>query len=185
MQSKSNSRLAQLRAELNEELGLASPDDGGSELFEATVVDTNKNDVIVELGPRDGCTRWTRAILGERPHLAVALDRAGRSPLAQLAEAARALVDGGVDVDLDRLAKAFERAEAESAWPRHSFDGPTRRYPAHPAPLELPPLPSKTPAADPARTAPSSSAAAASQPMPLAPALPPIAASAAHTGLAG
>ena len=51
MQRKSDSRLAQLRADLAEELGL-TPEEGGPALFAATVAGTSGNDVILELGPR-------------------------------------------------------------------------------------------------------------------------------------
>ncbi|MCK5799739.1 MAG: beta keto-acyl synthase, partial [Deltaproteobacteria bacterium] len=118
--------------------------------------------VFVELGPRDGCTRWTDQILGERPHVAVALDRHGVSPLRQLIDTAETLADAGVNVDLDRLDRALERAHAESTYPRWSIDGLTRQYPSHPAPVALPPLVDDAPRP---------------RVLPLAPALPPVAAS--------
>jgi acyl transferase domain-containing protein/3-hydroxymyristoyl/3-hydroxydecanoyl-(acyl carrier protein) dehydratase/1-acyl-sn-glycerol-3-phosphate acyltransferase len=95
---------------------------------------------FVELGPRDGCTRWIGRILGERPHVAVALDRSGKRPLEQLFEAATTLAGAGVELDLDRLRAGIERSRAGSRYPSWQIDGPTRRYPAHPDPLVLPPL---------------------------------------------
>ncbi len=118
---------------------------------------------FLELGPRDGCARWIGRILGDRPHVAVALDRSGTRPLAQLVSAAEALMEAGVGVDLDRLRGALERAQAESRYPSWTIEGVTRRYPAHPAALVLPPLPQASPRA--------------TATLPLAPALPPVSAS--------
>lgn len=95
---------------------------------------------FLEIGPRDGCSRWIGSILGDRPHTAVALDRAGQHPLTQLAALVRGLTTAGVDVDLDRYEQAIERARAGCHWPTLRIDGPTRTYPAHPAPLCLPSL---------------------------------------------
>ncbi|HRG98813.1 MAG TPA: beta-ketoacyl synthase N-terminal-like domain-containing protein, partial [Polyangiaceae bacterium] len=43
--------------------------------------------VFIEHGPHAGCTKWIDEVLGERPHVAIALDRYGRSSLFQAAEA--------------------------------------------------------------------------------------------------
>jgi acyl transferase domain-containing protein/3-hydroxymyristoyl/3-hydroxydecanoyl-(acyl carrier protein) dehydratase len=89
--------------------------------------------VFVEHGPRDGCTKWIDSILEGREHLAVALDRGGRSSVEQAVLAAAELLAAGVEVDVEALLAV----ENESA-PR--FTGPTKRYPAHPEPFTLPPV---------------------------------------------
>jgi acyl transferase domain-containing protein/3-hydroxymyristoyl/3-hydroxydecanoyl-(acyl carrier protein) dehydratase/1-acyl-sn-glycerol-3-phosphate acyltransferase len=87
--------------------------------------------VFLEHGPRDLCTGWIREILGTRPHVAVALDAAGRAPLVQALDAAAALAAAGVAVDLESL-----RARLAPHPPRVAARGPTLRVPAHlPAPV--------------------------------------------------
>ena len=54
--------------------------------------------VFIEHGPRAGCTRWISKILGDRPHLAVALDRRGTNSLEQAIRATVALKEAGVEV---------------------------------------------------------------------------------------
>ena len=92
--------------------------------------------VFLEHGPRDGCTKWIGRILGDRPHLAVALDRVGRGSLEQAVHAAAELWAAGLEPDIDALHAALDAADRPLR-----FKGPTRRYPAHPAPVELPPIP--------------------------------------------
>ena len=53
--------------------------------------------VFVEHGPLGGCSRWIERTLGEREHLAVPLDLAGRSSLEQVVHAAAQLIVAGVD----------------------------------------------------------------------------------------
>jgi len=117
--------------------------------------------VFVEHGPRDGCTKWIDAILGEREHLAVALDRGalgGRTSLDHAVHAAAQLAAAGVEVDVaalnERLLSGWPDVEGTEA------GKPTRTYPAHPEPVVLPPL--RAPLPTPQIMAP-------------APALPPVA----------
>jgi acyl transferase domain-containing protein/3-hydroxymyristoyl/3-hydroxydecanoyl-(acyl carrier protein) dehydratase len=93
--------------------------------------------VFVEHGPRDGCTKWIDSILSGREHLAVALDRGGRSSLEQAVLAVAELVAAGVAVDTGAFFSALEIEDAPS------FTGATRRYAAHPEPFTLPPLPGR------------------------------------------
>lgn len=75
--------------------------------------------VFIEHGPHAGCTKWIDEVLGERPHVAIALDRYGRSSLFQAAEAAARLFAAGVPVALapllDRLARGHAPAPTRSA----------------------------------------------------------------------
>jgi 3-hydroxymyristoyl/3-hydroxydecanoyl-(acyl carrier protein) dehydratase/1-acyl-sn-glycerol-3-phosphate acyltransferase len=101
--------------------------------------------VFVEHGPQGGCTHWISRILGEREHLAVALDLAGESPLRQAAHAVAELVAAGVSVDYQGFAASFPMPA--SFRPAVGKSETTRvRYPVHrPLPL-APPLPALSPA---------------------------------------
>ncbi len=58
---------------------------------------------FVEVGPGATCTRWITETLGERPHLAVSVDRRGAAGAAALAQALARLIAHGLDVDLGVL----------------------------------------------------------------------------------
>ncbi len=62
--------------------------------------------IFVEHGPRNHLTSALSAILGARPHLAVALDVSGRSSLVQATDAVAALWAASVNVRLDEFAAA-------------------------------------------------------------------------------
>ncbi len=91
--------------------------------------------VFLEHGPRGLCSGWIKRILGDRPHIAVSMDVAGRSGVRQLANAAAALVAAGVLVNVDALTRALA-AGAEIARP----GGPMLKVPAHAPPVRLPAL---------------------------------------------
>lgn len=55
--------------------------------------------VFVEHGPHNLCSQWIREILGQREHLAVALDSRTTNPLRQAALAVAELLAAGVEVD--------------------------------------------------------------------------------------
>ncbi len=59
--------------------------------------------IFLEVGPRNVLTGLVDRILGERPHVAVAVDQGGRSGLVQLAHALAALAVEGVELSLQRL----------------------------------------------------------------------------------
>ncbi len=65
--------------------------------------------VFVELGPKGLCANWVRQVLGEREHLAVALDAPGVGGIRQLLRAVAGLTAAGVRMDvpalLDRLVR--------------------------------------------------------------------------------
>ena len=65
--------------------------------------------LFVEVGPRSVLTGLVPQILGEREHVAVAVERSGRPGLASLAHALAALAAEGVDVQLDRMFRGRER----------------------------------------------------------------------------
>ncbi|MEW5989271.1 MAG: beta-ketoacyl synthase N-terminal-like domain-containing protein, partial [Chloroflexota bacterium] len=59
--------------------------------------------VFVEVGPRNFLTNLVRQILGQRPHLAVAMDNPGRPGLTQLHHALAQLAVAGLPINLARL----------------------------------------------------------------------------------
>ncbi|MFF2060433.1 beta-ketoacyl synthase N-terminal-like domain-containing protein [Streptomyces sp. NPDC058200] len=90
--------------------------------------------VFVEHGPRKLCTGWIKRVLGDRDHVAVALDAPGDSRLREPCMAVAELVVAGVPVHAQEF---FARlAEAATEVPR---PGPTVTVPV-PAPPCLPPL---------------------------------------------
>jgi acyl transferase domain-containing protein len=71
--------------------------------------------VFLEHGPRGLCSGWIRRILGEREHVAVSLDAAGRDGVRQLAHAAAWLIAAGVAVDRTALDLALGTEAAAKA----------------------------------------------------------------------
>lgn len=59
--------------------------------------------VFIELGPTTGFARWTKATLGDRPHLAVPSDRRGGVPGHGSAALTARLLAHNVPLDLERL----------------------------------------------------------------------------------
>src|SRR6185369_11034477 len=116
--------------------------------------------VFVEHGPHAGCTKWIDDVLGERPHLAVALDRFGRSSTLQAVDSIARLFAAGVPMDLAALAARLSPAEARAAVPAVRR-GPVMRIAAH-----LPPVRFAQPTAE--------LPAEAFEVMEPAPALPPV-----------
>ena len=94
--------------------------------------------IFIEHGPHAGCTKWISDTLGDREHLAIALDRYGHSSLFQGIECAAKLFAAGVPVKLDTLQKALQRGgnsvgTAASASPaKRSL---VLTLPAHPEPV--------------------------------------------------
>ena len=89
--------------------------------------------VFVEHGPRGLCTGWIKRVLGDREHVAVALDAEDRG-LRQLSFAVSELVAAGVPVRAEAL---FERLRA--AVPAPAEHVPTITVPAH-WEITLPPI---------------------------------------------
>ncbi|MGH9885146.1 MAG: hypothetical protein ACREBE_06440, partial [bacterium] len=112
--------------------------------------------LFVEHGPHAGCTRWIDETLGDRPHLAVALDRYGRSSTVQAADAIGCLFAAGVPMDVAALTSRLWRpAPSRGDRGRHVV-----RVAAHPPPVRF--------------TVPDPDAATMYEVMAPAPALPPI-----------
>ncbi|MER2541121.1 MAG: hypothetical protein ABTQ26_17935, partial [Azonexus sp.] len=87
--------------------------------------------VFIEHGPRGACSGWIRKILGEREHLVVSLDIAGRSGVRQVLNAAAWLVAAGIKADFAAL-----EAEIANAAPKKNPVGKLLTLPAHaPTPL--------------------------------------------------
>ena len=128
--------------------------------------------VFIEHGPRAQCTQAIRATLGNRAHLAVALDVPGRDSLRQALYAVGDLVAAGVDVDLARLRAVLRLDRA----PAVALPGELI-LPAHPAPIPPPMVTAKAeayvmrPAPTLAPTSGGLRASASSRPVP-SPAMP-------------
>jgi acyl transferase domain-containing protein/3-hydroxymyristoyl/3-hydroxydecanoyl-(acyl carrier protein) dehydratase len=91
--------------------------------------------VFIEHGPQAGCTRGIDQILGDRPHVAVALDRYGTSPLRQVLDTVARLAAAGVPAQYDALIARLESPE------RHrptSAGAGLVRFAAHWAPVRVP-----------------------------------------------
>jgi acyl transferase domain-containing protein/3-hydroxymyristoyl/3-hydroxydecanoyl-(acyl carrier protein) dehydratase/1-acyl-sn-glycerol-3-phosphate acyltransferase len=112
--------------------------------------------VFLEHGPRGLCSGWIDEILGDRSHLAVALDRPKDGP-GQVLDALAALLAAGLEPRLDEVLQAPPVAEQS---------GRSLRFPAHAPPVLLPDLE--------ARPVRISTPGNSVQHMPLAPWLPPI-----------
>ncbi len=108
--------------------------------------------IFVEHGPSGACTNYIREILSGHDILAVHLDRRDHN-IPQIFDACAALVAAGVHVDHEALTERLSRRSPA----RIVHDGPIMSFPAHPAPVRLPP-----------RTMPSAQAMAP------APTLPPV-----------
>ncbi len=76
--------------------------------------------VFIEHGPHAGCTKWISEVLGDRPHVAIALDRYGHSSLLLAVDAAARLFAAGVPVELDALRTTLRTPlrGADAALPR-------------------------------------------------------------------
>jgi acyl transferase domain-containing protein/3-hydroxymyristoyl/3-hydroxydecanoyl-(acyl carrier protein) dehydratase/1-acyl-sn-glycerol-3-phosphate acyltransferase len=84
--------------------------------------------IFVEHGPRSSCTTWIQQILGDRSHVAVALDKPGQA-LDTVIESLALLVAVGVPVNLDQLHSHFDQ---------NSHSPTVRTYPAHFPTVRLP-----------------------------------------------
>ncbi|MEW5848463.1 MAG: beta-ketoacyl synthase N-terminal-like domain-containing protein [Myxococcota bacterium] len=89
--------------------------------------------VFLEHGPRGLCSGWIKRILGDRDHVAVPLDVAGRNGIRQLHNAAAWLVASGVPLD----PAALERAVGYRP-PTSAYAGPALTIPAHALEVRLP-----------------------------------------------
>lgn len=130
--------------------------------------------VFVEHGPRAACTGWIKRILKDRPHVAIALDRAGRNGVRQAAQALAELVAAGVPCEpAPFFAHLADAAQVPTS------PGLPMCFPAHAPAIELPPLsatktttaaaPQLRPAHHSTTSAPSSRTTS-----PLTPAAPPV-----------
>lgn len=137
------------------------------------VVEAAWNDgvrIFVEHGPRGSCAAWIQQILGERPHLAVALDRPGAGT-DQFIDGMAQLLAAGVPIKTESLQFHFDKN-------RHSPK--LRSYPAHYPAVRLPVVPEKETAVQvmaPAPALPSvfENASAAVAPRPITPQAAPVA----------
>ena len=59
--------------------------------------------IFIELGPRDSCTQYVSAALGDKEHLAVALDNKGRDEKSAIVRALAKLATHQIDIDLSPL----------------------------------------------------------------------------------
>ncbi|MEV4561640.1 beta-ketoacyl synthase N-terminal-like domain-containing protein [Kitasatospora sp. NPDC049285] len=87
--------------------------------------------IFIEHGPRGLCTTWIRQTLGEREHLAVALDLSDGKDVQRLFQVAAELICAGVAVDVARLTGHFPSAAPKPTGWQISL-------PAHPPVPRLP-----------------------------------------------
>ncbi|MFE5301370.1 beta-ketoacyl synthase N-terminal-like domain-containing protein [Streptomyces sp. NPDC056632] len=120
--------------------------------------------VFIEHGPKNLCTQWTRRILGEREHLALALDASDGQDIRRLHHVAAELMAAGIAIDIGSLPGRTVHQPA----PDTANTLRTMTLPAH-LPLPTPPAP------------PERRPAAHSADMPRAPWLPPVKATTSPT----
>ncbi|MET8129192.1 beta-ketoacyl synthase N-terminal-like domain-containing protein [Streptomyces sp. NPDC005065] len=89
--------------------------------------------VFLEHGPQNLCTRWTTSTLGDRDHLAIALDPGDGRDVDQLMQVAAELVAANVEADTSAL---FEHLSA--CHPLRGRSGHHLTLPAHPPLVRLP-----------------------------------------------
>lgn len=87
--------------------------------------------IFLEHGPRASTTHWIEDILGDRPHLAVSLDRP-RGGTDHLMESLAQLWTVGLDIPFERLPK--------TAWAEEGTQERVLTFSAHPKPIVLPSL---------------------------------------------
>ncbi len=93
--------------------------------------------VFIEHGPHAGCTKWIGETLGDKEHLAVALDAYGRSSSLQVTESVARLVAAGVRMDHRALTTRLEpRRKERAATPARSLPG---TFAPHPPPVRFRP----------------------------------------------
>ncbi len=93
--------------------------------------------IFIEHGPRNSCSEWIGKILGDRPHLAVALDRSGYSSVDQAAHAVAALVAAGLRFEHQALFDRLRIAEVRTPTIQSNR---TLTFAAHPQNRTLPPI---------------------------------------------
>ncbi|GAB2661891.1 beta-ketoacyl synthase N-terminal-like domain-containing protein [Nocardia goodfellowii] len=89
--------------------------------------------IFIEQGPGSTCTGWISRILGDREHLAVAVDGNHRNSVTSLLRAVAQLFVAGLPMNISRL---FDRLGV-SGEPIPGENRRTLRFPAHPAPVHL------------------------------------------------
>ncbi|MFE5845859.1 beta-ketoacyl synthase N-terminal-like domain-containing protein [Streptomyces niveus] len=108
--------------------------------------------VFVEHGPRKLCTGWIKRVLGDREHVAVALDAPGDTGLRQACLAVAELVAAGVPVDADALFARLAEAATELPRPGRTVTVPVLAPPClpplAPAVVTLPRAPELAPVPD-------------------------------------
>ncbi|MFG2176013.1 beta-ketoacyl synthase N-terminal-like domain-containing protein [Streptomyces niveus] len=108
--------------------------------------------VFVEHGPRKLCTGWIKRVLGDREHVAVALDAPGDTGLRQACLAVAELVAAGVPVQADALFARLAEAATELPRPGRTVTVPVLAPPCLPAPapavVTLPRAPELAPVPD-------------------------------------
>ncbi|OZM70807.1 beta keto-acyl synthase [Amycolatopsis antarctica] len=116
--------------------------------------------VFIEHGPRALCTGWIGKILGDREHVAVALDSADGRGVRSLTRAVADLLAAGVDLRHTELFDHLDVVTSPVAPPEMTI-----RTAAHPAPIVLPDLTSAAETMVPAPALPPVSAWCVSRPL--------------------
>ncbi|MCA9698304.1 MAG: hypothetical protein KC431_12320, partial [Myxococcales bacterium] len=137
--------------------------------------------VFLEHGPLSGCSKWIGATLGDRPHLAVPLDRFRESALDRVTDSLAQLFVAGADMELAPFLARLELPpepppEIEASKPA-AKKGRALRYPMHwePVALASKPAPASVTMPTPSPTSPApTSLEPGVQLMAPAPVLPPV-----------
>ena len=91
--------------------------------------------VFIEHGPQSGCTRWIRKTLGDKPHMAVALDEYREGDVAHIGRAVASLWCAGIGCAPERWAGWISQEELTSAGEASTTH--TLSFPAHLEPVQL------------------------------------------------
>ncbi|PCI37634.1 MAG: beta-ketoacyl synthase [Elusimicrobia bacterium] len=105
--------------------------------FPKTVLNAWEDGVrfFVEQGPRDFCSGWINAILGDRPHAAVSIDAVGRSSLLQACRAAAQLACAGAPVEFLKLEARLEELKMHSE--KEKGGAAKAVFPIHRPPIQM------------------------------------------------
>ena len=70
--------------------------------------------VFIEHGPRDGCSKWINRILEGKEHIAVSLDRSGRSSIVQVFHAIAELIASGLEFSYEDYFRYMKQIDLSS-----------------------------------------------------------------------
>ncbi len=89
--------------------------------------------VFIEHGPGNSCTNWIKKILRDREHLAIPMDRSGKSSTDQLVHVIAQLTCAGIDFDYNLIKEKLfiEDRDNRDGKTRGLYNGAARTYSVH------------------------------------------------------